>query len=326
MKAVLLKAPGSVDSLYIGEAAEPTPGRGELLIDVKAAGVNPADWKIAERGFPGWSYPKAIGLDAAGTVAALGAGVSGFAPGDRVYYHGRFADLGAYAQRAVAPSHVVARIPDRVPFEVAAALPTAGFTAFQAIEERLMPGAEDVILIHAGAGGVGGMAIQLARRRGATVLATCSAANADYVRRLGASEVIDYQSEDIARRVAALTGGRGVDAVLDTVGPAVGGPAIGMLAFQGCLACCVGLPDLAALQPLPRGIRIVDIALGWAYVTNDGRAQSRLAHYGREIARLVADGAIDPMIAEVVSFDGSIDALRRSKSGRQRGKLVIRVA
>jgi NADPH:quinone reductase-like Zn-dependent oxidoreductase len=318
--------PGSLDALRITEIAPPTPGPGELLINVQAAGVNPADWKIVERGFPGWVFPKAVGLDAAGIVAAVGARVSGFAPGDRVYYHGSFAGLGAYADVAVAPSHVVAKLPDAVSFEAAAAIPTAGFTAFQVIEDRFRLGAGDVVLIHAGAGGVGGIAIQLAKRRGATVITTCSATNASHVRRLGADHVIDYQTEDIARRVAALTHGRGADAIIDTVGPAVGSQAVGMLAFQGCLACCVGLPDLAPLQPLPRGIQIVDVALGWAYVANDLRAQQRLAHYGREMARLVEEGAVDPMIAEVVSFDRAIDALKRSKSGRQRGKLVIEVA
>ena len=325
MKAVLLSAAGSIDNLYIGEIDEPTPGPGELLIDVRAAGVNPADWKIIERGWPGWVFPKAVGLDAAGSVAALGAGVSGFAPGDRVYYHGKLADLGAYAERVVIPSHVVAKIPDSVSFEVAAALPTAGFSAFQVIEERVAPGTEDVVLIHGGAGGLGGMAVQLARRRGATVYATCSASNAAHVRQLGAAEIVDYRTEDVGRRVAELTGGRGVDAVIDTIGPAVGGPAIAMLAFHGWLVCCVGLPDFSQFQPLPRGIRIADIALGWAYLRNDRRAQARLAYYGCELARLVSEGEVDPMIAEVVGFNQAIDALRRSRAGHQRGKLVIRM-
>lgn len=326
MKAVLMTRAGSLDALCVGETPAPVPGPGELLIDVRAAGVNPADWKIIERGFAGWKFPKAVGLDAAGTVAATGAGVTGFATGDRVYYHGSFAGLGAYAQQVVTPSHVVAKLPDSVPFEVAAAMPTAGFTAYQVIEDRFRLGPGDFVLIHAGAGGVGGIAIQLARRHGATVLATCSAANADYVRSLGAHHTIDYHTDDVGRRVADLTAGHGADAILDTVGPAVGGAAIGMLAFQGCLACCVGLPDLGSLQPLPRGIQIVDVALGWAYVAGDRRAQERLAHYGHELAQLVAAGLVRPTLTEVFEFADAIEALARNKAGRQRGKLVIRVA
>jgi NADPH:quinone reductase-like Zn-dependent oxidoreductase len=326
MKAVLMKQPGSLDALYIGELREPTPGPGDLLINVRAAGVNPADWKIIERGFAGWTFPKAIGLDAAGVVAAVGEHVTNFAAGDRVYYHGSFAGLGAYAERVVTRSHVVAKLPDSVPFEVAAAIPTAGFTAYQVIEDRFHVGPHDVVLIHAGAGGVGGIAIQLAKRRGATVITTCSADNATYVRRLGADHHVNYAREDLAKCVSQLTHGRGVDAILDTVGPSVGANAIAMLAFQGYLACCVGLPDLTALQPLPRGVQIADIALGWAYLSGDARAQARLAYYGQEMAKLVAAGVVNPMIAEVVEFDQSIEALKRSKSGRQRGKLVIRVA
>lgn len=321
-----MKRSGTLDDLYIGDIREPSPGPGELLIDVKAAGINPADWKIVQMGFPGWQFPKAIGLDAAGVVTGIGENVTGFARGDRVYYHGSFAGLGAYAERVVTRSHVVAKLPDSVTFEAAAAIPTAGFTAFQVVEDRFRLSAEDTVLVHAGAGGVGGFAIQLSKRRGATVMTTCSAPNFDYVRRLGADHCIDYTGEDLAARIKQLTGGRGVDAIVDAVGPNVGGKAIGMLAFQGHLACCVGLPDLGSLQPLPRGISISDIALGGAYLAGDFRAQARLAHYGTAMARLVAEGAIDPMVAEVVDFDRAIETVIRSKSGHQRGKLVIRVA
>jgi NADPH:quinone reductase-like Zn-dependent oxidoreductase len=99
-----------------------------------------------------------------------------------------------------------------------------------------------------------------------------------------------------------------------------------MLAFQGHLACCVGMPDFAAVQPLPRGVQLTDIALGWAYISGDRRAQVRLADYGHEMGRLLATGAVDPMVEVVFELDQAIAALRRSRSGRQRGKLVIRVS
>lgn len=326
MKALLMRRAGSLDDLYVGEIRAPIAGPGQLLISVKAAGVNPADWKIIERGFEGWTFPKAVGLDAAGVVTAVGEGVTGFTPGDRVYYHGSFAGLGAYAEQVAVASHVVAKLPDSVAFETAAAIPTAGFTAYQVIEDRFRIGPDTFVLIHAGAGGTGGIALQLAKLRGATVITTCSARNADYVRGLGADHVIDYAREDLATRVRELTAGRGLDAILDTVGGDVSSAALGMLAFQGHLACCVGMPDFAGLQPLPRGVQLTDIALGWAYISGDGRAQARLAHYGREMAGLLARGAVDPMVEEVLEFDRAIEGLRRSRSGRQRGKLVIRVS
>ena len=325
MRALLIREPGSLDGTGLGEAPQPVPGPNDLLIDVHAAGVNPADWKIIEMGVASWTLPKVAGLDAAGTVSALGSAVEGFAVGDRVVFHSSFAALGAYAERVAAPAHVVSKLPNGLSFEQAAAMPTAGYTAYQVIEDRFQPTSEDTVLIHAAAGGVGGYAVQLAKRRGARVLATCSAANFDFVIALGADHCIDYRSEDIGARVAELTGGRGADAILDTVSPQTGSRAIPMLAFQGQLACCTGLPDFAPLQPLPRGVRICDIALGGAYLAGDRRAQARLAGYGDALGALIASNDVDPMIEEVLPFDQALDALRRNRTRRQRGRLVIDV-
>jgi NADPH2:quinone reductase len=326
MKAILLCGSGSLDDAYLGEIDKPAPSSNEILIEVAAAGVNPADWKIVEMGFPGWEFPKAIGLDAAGIVVEVGRDVGDFEPGQRVYYHGRFSQLGAYAEFALAPDHVVAPIPDSVSFDAAAATPTAGYTAYQVVHDRLHLTAEDTVLIHAGAGGVGGFAIQLAKLQGATVITTCSSANAAYVKKLGADHVIDYRDEDVSERLLELTKGRGVDAIVDVLGSSANSSAVGQLAFQGHLVCCAGLPDLAVLQPLPRGIRITDIALGGAYLSGDRRAQERLAYYGRQMAGLLASGSIDPMVSEIVDLDQAIEALRRNKAGHQRGKLVIRTS
>ena len=325
MRALLIREPGSLDGTEFGEAPPPEPGPNDLLVDVHAAGVNPADWKIIERGMAGWTLPKVAGLDAAGTVVALGSAVEGFAVGDRIVFHSSFAALGAYAEQVTVPVHVASKLPKGLSFVQAAAMPTAGYTAYQVIEDRFQPTSEDTVLIHAAAGGVGGYAVQLAKRRGAQVLATCSPANFDFVTALGADHCIDYRSEDIGARVAELTNGRGVDAILDTISPETGASAIPMLAFQGQLACCTGLPDFAQLQPLPRGIRVCDIALGGAYLAGDRRAQARMADYGDALGALIASNDIDPMIEQVLPFDRVQEALRRSRTGHQRGRLVIDV-
>ena len=127
MKALLIDQPGSLDNLRIGEAEPPVAGEGEILIEVGCVGINPADWKIIEMGVPSWTMPKVAGLDAAGTVVDIGAGIKDFSAGDRVVYHGSFARLGAYGERVAFPAHVVAKIPDGVTFEQAAGLPTARF-------------------------------------------------------------------------------------------------------------------------------------------------------------------------------------------------------
>ena len=221
------------------------------------------------------------------SLRLVGAGVTGFAPGDRVYYHGSFAGLGAYAEQVVTRSHVVAKLPDSVAFEVAAAIPTAGFTAFQVIEDRFRVGPQ--------------------RRRADSCRGRRCWRNSHSI---GEAQRRDRHHARVRPRTRATFGAsapittstmrrgcrnarRGTDArarrdaILDTVGPSVGGKAIAMLAFQGHLACCVGLPDLTSLQPLPRGVQIADIALGWAYLSGDTRAQARLAHYGAEMAQLV---------------------------------------
>lgn len=323
MKALLIDKAGSLDDVRLGEVPVPSPGPGQVLIEVRAAGINPADWKIVERGAPGWRFPKVAGLDAAGVVVATGAGVETPPVGSRVVFHGSFAALGAFAEGCLAEAIACAVLPEGLGFEAAAAMPTAGYTAWLAVIDRFRLAAGESVLIHAGAGGLGGFAVQLARRSGATVLATCSRGNFDHVRALGADHCIDYRSEDIAARVADLTSGRGVDAVLDTLSPQVGAAAIAMLAFQGRLACCTGLPDFALLPPLPRGIAIHDIALGAAYVRGDRRAIARMADYGRDLGALIAAGEVDPMVAEVLPFGRVIEALGRSRTGHQRGKLVI---
>lgn len=323
MKALLIKAIGALDAVEIGDAPKPSPGPGQLLIETRAVGINPADWKIVGMGAPGWAFPKVAGLDAAGVVVGLGGGVAGFALGDRVVFHSSFGVLGAYAEFCVAADTVCAKLPDGLSFEQAAAMPTAGYTAYQAIIDRFRTTAGDTILVHAAAGGLGGFAVQLAKRRGATVLATCSDANVDFVRALGADHCIDYRREEIGGRVGAITQGRGVDAVLNTISPQVGAEAIPMLAFQGKLACCTGLPDFTDLQPLPRGIEIHDIALGAAYAHADDRALRRMAQYGQDLGAMIAAGEIDPMIQDVLPFDQIVDALERSKTGHQRGKLVV---
>ncbi len=323
MKALLINQVGTLDDVVIGEAPSPRPAAGQVLIETRAVGVNPADWKIVGMGMPDWQFPKVAGLDAAGVVVELGDGVEGLAVGDRVVFHSSFGLLGAYAELCVAPAKVCAKLPEGLSLERAAAMPTAGYTAYMVIVDRFRISAQDSILIHAGAGGLGGFAVQLAKHRGATVLATCSSANIGFVTGLGADHCIDYRSEDVGARVKDLTNGRGVDAILNTISPQIGAEAIPMLAFQGKLACCTGLPDFEDVQPLPRGIEIHDIALGAAHLRDDDRALRRMAEYGVELGGLIATGEIDAMIEEILPFDQIIDALERSRTGHQRGKIVV---
>ncbi len=224
MKAVLMTAAGSPEVLQLQEVPKPTLplGNSELLVRLVAAGVNPIDTKLRQRGtFYPEQMPAILGCDGAGIVEAVGAGVERFRVGDEVYfcYGGLGAHQGNYAEYTVVDERFVARKPASVSFAEAAAAPLVLITAWEALYERgrLAPG--ERVLIHAGAGGVGHVAIQLAKLKGASVCTTVSSQEkANFVKELGADEVIFYQETDFVDAVLSWTDGEGVDLAFDTVG------------------------------------------------------------------------------------------------------------
>lgn len=230
MKALLLKDKGLWKDMKLEETEKPAPGHGELLVEVHAVGLNPVDYKTATNGMPNWTYPHILGLDVAGVVAEVGDGVTGWKRGDRIVYHGDFSKKGGYAEFALITAHTASKLPEGISFEDAAALPTAGYTAYQALHRKLPLDQIDIILIHGGAGGVGGFGVQLAKLAGKTVISTASSHNHDYVKSLGADYVIDYREENVKERVMEITDGRGVDAVIDAVSRQSATDALDMLA------------------------------------------------------------------------------------------------
>ncbi len=325
MKALVLDKPGSPKTLRPAEVPRPEPAEGEVRVRVRAVGLNPVDYKLAASGFPGWSYPFILGLDVAGTVEAVGPDVAEWEEGDRIYYHGNLLKPGGYAQYAIAPSHVLSWIPEGLSFAQAAALPCAGFTAYHALHRKLHIQGSKSILIHGGAGGVGGFAVQLARAAGLKVIATCSSHNFKFVQRLGADELIDYRSEDIAKRVSELTEGRGVDYILDTVGPESATESLEMLAFNGQIACVAGLPDITRIRPFEKAISVHEVAIGGAYRSGDMTAQEDLAKIGRDLGSLVGKGMISPMLEQTIILEEIPEALVRLSMRHVRGKIVAEV-
>lgn len=224
MKAILMTAAGSPDVLQLQEV--PTPSvpldNTQLLVRLVAAGINPIDTKLRKRGtFYPEQMPAILGCDGAGVVEAVGAGVEKFRPGDAVYfcYGGLGGHQGNYAEYTIVDERFVAAKPASVSFAEAAAAPLVLITAWEALYERgrLEPG--ERVLIHAGAGGVGHVAIQLAKLKGATVATTVSTqAKADFVKQLGADYPIFYQQTDFVPAALDWTGGEGVDLAFDTVG------------------------------------------------------------------------------------------------------------
>jgi NADPH2:quinone reductase len=321
MKAWLVDQPGPVRSLYLDDAPVPEPGPGEARIHVHAAGLNPVDWKLIAGGSPDWHYPQIPGLDVAGTVEALGPDVAEWHVGERVIFLGDMARAGAFADFVVAPIDVLARIPNHLTFEDAAALPCAGIAAYHALHRRLRVHQNQTILVWGASGGVGGFAVQLARIAGLRVIAAYSGHDRDYVLGLGAHEAVDRANDDLAEILRALTDGRGVDAILDVVGPERATLDLDLLAYGGGLACVAGLPDLTRLKPFTTAPSIHEIALGGAYRSQASRRD--LAAMGQELAKLVANGNIKPLVSEIVGFDALPRALAQLQGGAIRGKVVV---
>ena len=302
MRAWLLPRPGSWRDMALGETPEPSPAQGDVRVAVHAVGLNPVDYKIARMGHPDWRFPHILGLDVAGVVDATGSSVTHWRPGDRVFYHSDLSKPGGFAEFAVTTAHTVARIPDGMSFVDAASLPCAGFTAYHALHRRLHVRAGQSILVHAGAGGVGGLAIQLAAHAGLKVLTTCSANNADYVCDLGAEVAIDYHTENLKQVVLTVTDGRGIDAILSSLGSERATQDLDLLAFNGGLACLLGLPDLTRLQPFTISPSIHEVSLGSAHLSGDKRAQEDLARMADELAALIIQGAVRLPPIEVIPW------------------------
>ncbi|HEY9873901.1 MAG TPA: zinc-binding dehydrogenase [Candidatus Obscuribacterales bacterium] len=325
MKALVLDQPGSPETLHIAQMPDPLPGEGEVRVNVHAVGLNPADYKFAQRGFRSWRYPFIPGLDVAGTIDSIGKNVTGWKIGDAVYYHGDLSKPGGFAEWAIATAHTIAPLPQNLSFTEAAALPCAGFTAYQTLYRKLHVQQSQTILIHGGAGGVGGFAVQLAALGGLQVISTCSPHNFEWVGQLGAAEVIDYNTEDVASKVYVITKGRGVDAIVDTVSSASATAGLEMLAFGGAIACVNGLPDFSRMKSFGKAISVHDVALGGAHLSGDRVAQSDLAQIGKDFGNLASSHKINPMLQEVIRLEEIPHALARLSQGHARGKIVAQI-
>jgi alcohol dehydrogenase len=240
MRAAVIRRYGGPEVLGVEDWPPPAVGAADVLINVRAASLNPVDFKLRERKV--WpvlrpSFPLILGCDVAGVVAQVGSAVTRFAPGDEVYARLEEGRMGGLAEQVAAAERVVAMKPTRATFEEAASIPLAGLTALQALREAagVQPGQR--VLIHAGAGGVGSLAIQIAKIFGLHVTVTTSGKNVDFVRSLGADEVVDHTKEDVAGR------SRDLDVVFDTLGAASEIRSMELVKAGGVVVGVSGLPE-----------------------------------------------------------------------------------
>ena len=303
MKAALISAHGGPEVLHYGDAADPVPGPGEVVVDIHAATVNAADYKVRLGEYGKKNFPYILGRDFSGIVSALGEGVSDLKLGDAVFGVTDQGKEGAYAEKIAIKAAIVAKKSPKLSHEEAAAMALTSLTAIWAIEDTAKLKRGERILIQGGAGGVAGFAIQLAKYIGAEVITTASARNHDYVKKLGADRVIDYQKEDFARSVSDC------DVVFDTVGGEVRAGCYQVLKPGGRLVWIAGAPEGFKV---PRG----DVETLRPAVSRDR------AHLERMNA-LVDAGAVWPPAITRYKLQDAAEAHRVSESRHLQGKLVF---
>ncbi|AZO61484.1 MULTISPECIES: NADP-dependent oxidoreductase [unclassified Mesorhizobium] len=252
MRAVTQNSVGEPDVLFVAEQPAPSPKASEVLVRVKAAGINPVDGAVRAGYFPLIGEPPFIlGWDISGTVEALGTGVTAFKVGDAVFGMPRFPkQAAAYAEFVATPVDEIAAKPAAIDHAQAAALPLAGLTAWQGLVRHGGLQSGQRVLIHAGAGGVGHLAVQIAKARGAWVIATASPDKLDYVRSIGADEVVDYTKGDFTEQV------RDIDLVLDAMGGDHADRSLKVLREGGVLVSLLNVHDATRVKAGERNIRV----------------------------------------------------------------------
>ena len=310
MKAIQLHAYGGAGDLHFEDAPRPSVGDGEVLIRVHATTVNPFDTAARAGYMAGWypySFPLIPGLDLAGVVVSVGAGVDDFAPGDEVYGRSDPAHLGANAEYASIAAADLALKPASLSFAEAASLPHSALSAWRALVDGANISAGQKVLIHAAAGGVGTVGVQLAKARGAYVIATASGPKLDLVRQLGADEVIDYTAGPFEDAV------HDVDIVLDTVGGDTQARSWGVLKPGGILVSLVQPPDAEAAAA--RGAR-------QQFAMALGPAHDILA----ALTDLVEQGRVRPVIDSVLPLAEAAAAHAKVEGRHTTGRVVLEVA
>ncbi|MEE1783803.1 NADP-dependent oxidoreductase [Streptomyces sp. SP17BM10] len=315
MRAVVVREYGGPQVLAAARVPVPEPGPGEVLVKIAYAGVNPADWRIRSGQVRRFGTPPfSIGLDMAGTVETTGPGATRFQPGDRVYGV-TIPPRGSYAQYAAVPESQLAAAPRRAGLREAAALPVTALTAWQALERAGTVEGSSRVLVHAAAGGVGHLAVQLAKARGAFVIGTAREANHSFVRGLGADEVLDYTATDFAAELAA--DGRRVDAVIDPISGDYGLRSLQVLRAGGVLV------DVRGTGPVRTALRTRADELGLGLVelsfTPSGEDLATLA-------TLVDQDLLRVSLARTYPLEHAAEAHATSESGRTRGKIVLSIA
>lgn len=315
MKAMAIDHFGGAEALHLTQLPIPEPKADEVQIQIAYTAVNPVDWKIREgllKSRMPFEFPLVPGWDAAGTLSKVGKNVTVFKEGDEVYAYCRKDKIkdGTYAEFICCSADAVSLKPKNINFAEAASIPLAGLTAWQALFDvaKLQP--NQTCLIHAGSGGVGSLAIQFAKNKGAKVITTASTINIDYVKKLGADIVIDYKKENFVDRLKKEFP-QGIDVVFDLLGGQVWKDSCLVLKPDGCLvSLIVPTPDEQA--------KAHKIRFEYMFVKPSGKELS-------EIAALIEKGKVKVPAIEEMQLTDAASAMEKNQSGHTRGKIVLKV-
>jgi len=310
MKAARINEYGNADVVQIAEIDTPIAGDGQLLVEVRASSINPFDKTIREgymKDAIPLELPVTLGGDIAGYVVEIGDGVDGFAIGDKVYGQANVVagNSGAFAEFTAAKAGGLAAMPSNLDYLEAASLPLVGVSALQALTEHINLQPSQKLFIHGGGGGIGSIAIQVAKNIGAYVATTATGEQIDMVKKLGADEVIDFTSEDFSTKLS------GFDAVFDTVGGDEFAKTFTILKSGGTAVSMIAAPDEAKATEL--GITAL---MQQTHVNTD-----RL----NKLRSLIEDGVVAPQVDKVFSLDEIQAAFKAKEEGLVRGKIVLKI-
>ncbi|TWX66875.1 NADP-dependent oxidoreductase [Colwellia demingiae] len=309
MRAVRIHQYGGTETLQLDQIDTPVINTDDILIKVKASSINPVDWKIREgylQDFIPYKLPTTLGWDVAGIVSAVGDSVTDFKVGDEVYSRPEISRDGTYADYIAVEADEVAMKSTKLDFAQAAALPLAGITAWECLVDVGQLQAGQRVLIHAGAGGVGHLAIQIAKAKGAIVIATASAKNQDLLTKFGADQAVDYNQGNLLEQIEP------VDLVVDTIGGAVQSQSWALLKAGGMLVSIVD-------QPSEEIAKEHNVKAAFVFI----QPSSRIL---RELNTLVEQDQLIPFIEHRFPLENIAEAHLQSQSGRTRGKIVIEVS
>ncbi|WP_281658908.1 NADP-dependent oxidoreductase [Halobacillus sp. Cin3] len=308
MKAVIIEQYGGREQLVEKEVPNPVPESKQVVVEVRATSINPIDWKLREgylKDAVPFEFPIILGWDAAGVITEVGEDVKDFSPGDRVFARPDTTRFGTYAQYTAVDEHLLAPLPEGVTFEEAAAVPLAGLTAWQCLVDFSDIKEGDRVLIHAGSGGVGHYAVQIAKHLGAYVAATASGKNREWVEKLGVDRFIDYKEEDFSEVLQDF------DIVVDTLGGDIQEKSFQVLKEGGKLPSVVQPPD--ETKAVEKNIKT-----GFVWLEPSGEQLSKLG-------KMMEEGTLKSVIGHELPFsqEGLREAHEISESHHAKGKIVI---